>query len=166
MHLKKPKSKRNSNISKTYEYEPDAYSWLNKQYIDDDFNNCDVDSNNSDEGAYKQTNAALSKTKLLEEVKYNNGSGKFEVLADKFGSHSLSRRSEQFGSGLKIVTHQQNECVLGIITDKLSSFMQNPFEENVVLLCLIDKVMSQNLNISFKNCDRINYVRHSILNHF
>jgi hypothetical protein len=96
---KKVSKKKHVEVEKTYKYDRDPYSWLENKDEEDKFDQeCEIDSNDSDDASNKVTNQmkkpATFTAQSKQFVDYKNNEGQFKVLGDRFSKHSMTRRSE------------------------------------------------------------------------
>ena len=55
--------------------------------------------------------------------------------------------------------NEKENPLLNLIVDKLDSFIQNPWEENVGLVSVIHKLLSSTLNVHDKHREELNFIR-------
>lgn len=55
--------------------------------------------------------------------------------------------------------NEKENPLLNLIVDKLDSFIQNSWEENVGLVSIIHKLLSSKLNVHDKRREELNFVR-------
>ena len=55
--------------------------------------------------------------------------------------------------------NEKENPLLNLIVDKLDSFIQNSWEENVGLVSIIQKLLSSKLNVHDEHREEMNFVR-------